>query len=81
MIRLHTVKCQTYNYFQHVLIVIGGANNVTVVTGPAKINHVSANYTKLYFHQFLPFGMWYHISVNFRRKPIKFCSDGRDFIL
>ena len=52
----------------------------TFVTGPAKINHVSTNYTKLYFRQYLQLWIWYPISVNFRIKPIKFCSSDRDFI-
>ena len=56
-------------------------SDVTYVTGPAKINHVSANYTKLYFQQYLQLWMWYLISVNFTRKPIKFCSGDRDFIV
>ena len=51
------------------------------VTRPAKINYVSANYTELYFRQYLQFWMWYPISINFRRKPIKFYSSDRDFIV
>ena len=51
------------------------------VTGPAKINHVSANYTELYFRQYLQLWTWYPISVNFRRNPIKFCISDRDFIV
>ena len=51
-----------------------------VVTGPAKINHVSTNYTELYFRKYLPFRMQYSISVSCRRKPIKFCSSDEDFV-
>ena len=43
-------------------------NYTTYVTGPTNIDHVSANYTELYFCQYQ---MWYPISI---RKPIKFCS-------
>ena len=44
------------------------------VTGPAKHNHVSANYTLSYIFANIFSVTWYPISVSFRRKPIKFCS-------
>ena len=54
---------------------------VVCVTGPVKINHVSANYTELYFHQYLLFRIKYPISVSCRRKPVKFCSSDEDFVV
>ena len=51
-----------------------------IVTRPVKANHASANYTELYFQKYLQLQMWYLISVNFRRKPIKFCSSDRDLM-
>ena len=50
------------------------------VTGPTKIDHVSTNYTKLYFRSYLSFRMHYPISVSCRRKPIKFCNSDKDFV-
>ena len=35
------------------LCVLCNSQNCTNVTGPAKINHVSANYTELYYRQYL----------------------------
>ena len=48
------------------------------VTGPTNIDHVSANYTELY--SLIPFvpNILSH-SISCRRKPIKFCSNDKDF--
>ena len=51
------------------------------VTGPAKINHVSANYTMLHIHEYLQFYKEYFYSVSFKRSPIKFCICGKTFSL
>ena len=55
-------------------------DNNKYVTRPVIIEHVSTNYIELYFCQYLPFRMWYSISVSCRRKPIKFCSSDKDFV-
>ena len=40
------------------------------VTGPAKINHVSANYTKIYFRQYHQLRMCYPISIISEESPL-----------
>ena len=41
------------------------------VTEPAKVDHVNANYTELYFrNMYLSFRMQYPISISYRGKPI-----------
>ena len=55
-------------------------NGFIFVTAPAKIDHVSANYTELYFRYYLSFRKYYLISASCRRKPIKFCSSDKDFV-
>ena len=49
------------------------------VTKPAKIDHVSANYTELSFCWYLSFRIYYPMSVSFRWKPIKFYSSEKVF--
>ena len=56
---------------------LGGEN----VTGPAKINHMNTNYTRLYFCYYLQFRVYYSVSVTFIRKPIKFYSTEKTFVV
>ena len=41
-----------------------GRGLILLVTLPAKINHLSTNYTEFYFCSYLPFRMQYPISAN-----------------
>ena len=50
------------------------------MTGPANINHVSVNYTKLHSYEYLHFEKQYLLSVNFRRLSIKFYISGVNFV-
>ena len=60
-----------------------GRGLILLMTGPAEINHFSANYTEFYFRYYLPFKMQYPISASCRRKHIKFCSSesDKDFLI
>ena len=58
-----------------------GRGLILLVTGPAKINHLRANYTEFYFCYYLPFRMQDPISISCRRKPFKCFSSDEDFVV
>ena len=68
-------------------IIVFSGNKITDLSSyimcdwACKFNHVSVNYTKLYFPKYLHFSMYYSVSVNHRRKLIKFYSSGKDCVV
>ena len=51
-----------------------GRGLILLVTKPAKLNHLIANYTEFYFHYYISFRIKHSISVSCKRKPMIFYS-------